>query len=115
VAFCPKCNHELPNGATECYVCGCDLTDTQETQWVVLGSIENKLYADFAKETLASYDIPAVVISKDGFFGDIGLPLRPFYNSQSAPFEISVPAAYRDEAIEILDMIIGDKWQRKES
>ncbi len=113
--FCPECNRELPEGVTECYYCGHDLTDAGGKDWVVLGTIENKLYADFAKETLDSYDIPAVVISKDGFFGDIGLPLRPFYNSKSAPFEISVQLAYREEAIEILNMTIGDKWHRKES
>jgi len=114
VVYCPKCKKELPADISECYFCGCDLTDAKEGDWVMLGAIENKLYADLAKEALASYHIPAVVISKDGFFGSIGLPLRPFYNSKSAPFEISVPAVYREEAIEILDMVVGDKWHRKE-
>ena len=114
MVYCPKCKKELPDGVTECFTCGCDLTDVKEGNWVVLGAVENKLYADFAKEALASNHIPAVVISKDGFFGDIGLPLRPFYNSKSAPFEISVPAVYSEEAIEILNMVVGDKWHRKE-
>ncbi|MEW5994424.1 MAG: hypothetical protein AB1744_08505 [Candidatus Zixiibacteriota bacterium] len=113
--FCPECNLELPDGATECYGCGCELTESDETDWVVIGGIEDKLYADFAKEALASYHIPAVVISKDGFFGNIGLTLRPFYSRQSAPFEISVPAEYREEAIEILNMVAGGKWREKET
>lgn len=115
MVFCPECKNELPDGTTECYICGHDLSDTQETDWVMLGAIDNKLYADFAKETLTSYGIPAVVISKDGFFGSIGLPLRPFYDSKSAPFEILVPVAYCKEAIEILDMTVGDKWHKKEN
>jgi hypothetical protein len=115
VVYCPKCKRELPNGVTECFVCGCDLTEAGESDWIVIGEIENKLYADFAKETLASCGIPAVIISNDGFFGSLGLPMRPFYNSQSAPFEISVPAVYCEEAIEILDMTVSDKWRRKES
>ncbi len=114
MVFCPKCKKELPAGVTECYACGHDLADAEDVDWVVLGAIENKMYADFAKEALESYHIPAVVISKDGFFGNIGLPLRPFYDSQSAPFEISVPAVYIEEAVEILNMVVGDKWRRKE-
>ncbi len=114
MVLCPKCNQELPNGVSECYKCGHELDESEKTDWVMLGTIENKLYADFAKETLASYNIPVVVISKDGFFGHIGLPLRPFYNSDSAPFEISVPAVYSEEAIEIMNAVLGSKWHRKE-
>jgi len=113
--FCPDCNKELPNDATECYVCGCDLTDVNKVDWVVLGTIENKLYADFAKEVLSSYNIPAVVLSKSGFFGNIGLPLYSFYKSQAATFEISVPSVYSSEAAEIMNMVAGDRWQRKEN
>jgi len=105
----------LPDGLTECYACGCDLSEDEDGTWVVLGSIESKLYADYARESLNAFGIPAVVLSKEGFFGSIGLPLRPFYGSASAPFEISVPAAYVEEAAEILDVIINNKWQRKES
>lgn len=115
MVYCPECKRELPNGVTECFVCGCDLSETGEGKWIVIGAIENKLYADFAKETLTSCGIPAVIISKDGFFGSIGLPLRPFYNSESAPFEISVLDLYCEEAMEILDMTVSDKWHRKES
>ena len=114
MVFCPKCNKELPAGVNECYFCGCDLSDAKEHDWVVLGAIENKLYADLAKEALASNHIPAVIISKDGFFGSIGLPLRPFYDSKSAPFEISVPAVHSEEAAEILEMVVGNKWRKKE-
>ncbi|HWR82747.1 MAG TPA: hypothetical protein VN285_05555 [Candidatus Deferrimicrobium sp.] len=115
MAFCPACHRELPEEVSECFACGCDLTDAAQTEWVVLGAIESKLYADFAREALSSYRIPAVIMSKDGFFGNIGLPLRPFYHAESAPFEISVPAACRDEAVEILNMTISGKWQRRES
>jgi hypothetical protein len=80
---------------------------------VVLGSIEDKLSADFARETLKDMNIPAVIISKSGFFGDIGLPLNPFYKPGEAMFEVSVPQGFEEEACDALDMTLGDKWQRK--
>jgi hypothetical protein len=114
MVYCPECNQELPDGLTECYACGCDLSEDEDTSWVVLGSIEDKLYADYAYESLKAFGIPALVLSKEGFFSSIGLRLCSFSYTYSAPFEILVPAVYEEEAVEILDMIINKKWRRKE-
>ncbi|MGH8015279.1 MAG: hypothetical protein ACREBV_03725, partial [Candidatus Zixiibacteriota bacterium] len=75
-----------------CYVCGSDLkADTAEVgDWTLVGIIDDKLHADLAVEALKSCKIPAVVLSKSGFFGNIGLFLNPFYTNASAAFEISV-------------------------
>ncbi|UCD65125.1 MAG: hypothetical protein JSW34_06765, partial [Candidatus Zixiibacteriota bacterium] len=70
--------------------------------------------ADFARETLAGSGIPTVIFSRSGFFGNIGLPLNPFYRPGHAAFEISVPEEFAQEAQELLDMTLGDKWQKKE-
>lgn len=112
--FCPVCKAELENGVTQCVVCGHEFNDSESSQWVVLGTIEDKISADFAKEALSSYEIPAVIISKSGFFGDIGLPLNPFYKPGSALFEVSVPEEHCEEAVDVLNMILGRKWRRKE-
>jgi hypothetical protein len=89
-----------------------DESDVEE--WVILGMIEDKLSADFAEETLKSYEIPSVVISRSGFFGDVGLPLNPIYSTKAPSYEIRVPAMHAEEAVGILDMTLGEKWQRKE-
>ena len=109
--FCPDCKTELEEGATSCHVCGWEM---DETDWIMLGVIKNKFSADLAKETLSSQGIPAVVFSKSGFFGDAGLPLYSFFKKGEALYEISVPVVYTEEAVEILDMTIGDNWHRKE-
>ncbi len=115
MALCPKCKHELSDDSGECCICGYEPPDEATDEWIVLGTLENKVFADMARETLVSSSIPAMLRCKNGFFGSIGLPLRPFYGSQAAPFEILVPAALQKEACEILDMTVGDKWQRKEN
>ena len=63
-------------------------------------------------KTFKSYNIPAVIISKSGFFGDIGLPLGTFYKPGVGLFEVSVPKEYVEETEDILNMILGEKWQR---
>lgn len=115
MALCPACKSEIDDEASSCYICGYEFDEERQTNWVVVGEIEDKLSADFGKEALASSDIPAVVISRSGFFGNVGLPLNPFYKAGSALFEISVPEELIEEASEILSMTLGEKWHRKES
>lgn len=80
----------------------------------MLGTIEERPFADLARETLKSQDIPAIVISRAGFFGNIGLPLNPIFGGgKPGVFEISVPLSFVKEAAELLDMTLGDKWQKE--
>jgi len=109
---------ELEGNPSHCYICGYQLKPSleseSESEWVILGTVENKMFADLAREALISSDIPAVVISKSGFFGNVGLTLVPFYRPQSATYEIRVPKIYITEATDLLDMTIGDKWPRED-
>lgn len=115
MAFCPVCKAELSGEVQTCYVCGNDpdKENDDDEEWLVLGIIEDKLHADLARETLKSCNIPAVVFSKSGFFGNIGLFLNPFYTNNSSAFEIQVPKDYVEEASDVLDSTLGEKWQRK--
>ena len=116
MVFCPKCEREWKEEFSQCPICGHELQEINDgiSQWTKHGYIEDKVSADFAVEVLKSYGIPAVVISKSGFFGQVGLPLNPIYSKESALFEISVPTSEVIEAAGILDMAIGKKWQRKD-
>jgi hypothetical protein len=81
----------------------------------MIGSIDDKLSADLARETLSSYNIPAVVISKSGFFGNSGLTLNPFYDHQRvATFTVSVPEQCAEEATDLLSVTIGSAWHPTE-
>lgn len=112
---CPNCHKEWADDVTSCPVCGTDLELADPNEWVLLGEIDNKLAADFARETLKSYKIPAIVLSRSGFFGDVGLTLTPFHNAGlSGAFEVSVPVEFVEDASGILDMAVGEAWHRKE-
>ena len=112
--FCPACKSELPKEADACPICNNELQNNEECKWVMIGAINDSISSDYAKETLQSNDIPVVIISESGFFGTAGLPLNPFYGTMEGMFEVSVPEESSKEATEILDMILGDSWIKKE-
>ncbi len=83
--------------------------------WVEIGSIDNRLMADLARETLESVGITAVVRSRDGFFGDAGLVFTPFFKQGGARYTIAVVASQKDEAEETLQMTLGDEFHQGEN
>ncbi len=101
---CPVCSHELE--ASE--------PGAKKTPWVLVGYIGDKMSADYAREVLISYEIPTVVISKSGFFGQAGLTLQSFYKPEAQLFEVSVPSDCIEEAVGVLNMVLGDQWRKKE-
>lgn len=81
---------------------------------MIIGAVQDQITADFAKETLKSQGVPAVISSLSGFFGSVGLSLYPFFDSKTPMIEISVPSVFYSEAVEVLDLVLGDRWQKKE-
>lgn len=113
--LCPICKKNWNENTTQCPICGHDLTaEDDKDEWIVLGDIDDRVSADLAKEALNSHGVPAVIFSRSGFFGNIGLPLHSFYKSGGGIFDIAVQSRFCEEANEILDFILGDQWHRKE-
>jgi len=110
--LCPGCNRELSDFASDCAVCGWELSQDQKTDWVKVGLVESQAFAEMGREALKQSEIPAVLISRSGMFGAAGLTLDPLITSGSGSFEISVPASQADEALSILEAVLGDSFQR---
>lgn len=113
---CPTCNYHPLSSSEDCPVCGFEAPESNEAEWVMLGTIDDSMSADFAREVFISYDIPAVVISKSGYFGQFGLFFHGFHSGQLQEFEVSVPMAHSIAASELLAMTVGSHWhERKEA
>lgn len=118
MSYCPKCNQEYAGELSNCPKCNADLNDgfddspkAANAEWVIIGHVRDQTTADYAKETLKSYDIPAVLFSESGFFGQAGLNLPSPSGKHKGTFQIRVPAELIEDAINIMNMILGDSWE----
>lgn len=114
--YCPQCKEDFEGDLTLCPKCGYEFereTDvSDEDRWVMVARILDKTSADYAKETLKSYNIPAVVISESGYFGQVGLNLPSYSGKGIGKFQVHVPGELREEAEDVLGMILGDDWEK---
>lgn len=88
-------------------------SEEKETEWVMLGTLDDRMTADMAQEMLQSENIPAVVISRSGMFGNIGLTLHDLYSGDARLFELSVPGHMVEDAADLLNATLGDHWKRR--
>jgi len=119
MTFCPECKKDFNSDLLSCPRCHPDLREGNETStdgvdkgWVVIGHVRDQTSADYARETLESYDVPAVVFSESGFFGQVGLNLLSPYGKHKGMFQIQVPSELVPDAINIMNMILGDSWEK---
>jgi len=78
----------------------------------MIARIFDRTSAEYAKETLTSYKIPAVIISESGFFGQAGLNLPSITGKGLGKFQVHIPSEFREDAENILTMILGDGWEK---
>jgi hypothetical protein len=116
--YCPRCKESFAGELTTCPKCSYDFdkngTDTDEHDWILIARIFDKTSADYAEETLKSYGVPAVILSESGFFGQVGLNLPSVSGKGYGKFQIHVPAIFRQEAEDVLNMILGEEWEHVE-
>ena len=112
--YCPKCDEHFEGDLTSCPKCSFEFSDDDVSGegWVMIARIFERTAAEFAKETLTSYKIPAVIISESGFFGQAGLNLPSITGKGIGKFQVHVPAEFREDAENILTMILGDGWEK---
>lgn len=87
----------------------------KEAKWLLIGKVDDPTSAGYVEETMKSYNIPCVIRSESGFFGQAGLNLPQAYGSRLGQFEVFVPSEFDKEAVDVLNMIMGDNWDRPEN
>ena len=89
--------------------------DESSEDWIIVGKVNDPAMAEYVKETFKSYDIPVVIFSESGFFGQAGLNLPSFYSKNIGQFRIHIRKEDTEEAVEILNMILGDSWVKTDN
>lgn len=118
--FCPKCKYVFQNGIGICPDCDEPLVEyslsgggaamAPDDSWMVVGGVVSHDQTRVAKGSLDSSNIPSMVLpSKFAAFGsaDSRPPVEP--NSPDEGSLIMVPREFHEEALAILEAVLGDE------
>jgi hypothetical protein len=119
VAFCPKCRYEYEVGILVCPDCNETLVDElppekiaavmPDDSWIVVGNVASGIKSEIARGSLDSNNIPSVILSST--FGAFGKGMD-FHSGLAGAHGggniIMVPRDYREEAVLILEAVLGE-------
>lgn len=118
--FCPKCKYVFQNGIGICPDCDEALVEyslsgqgaamAPDDSWMVVGGVVSHDQTRVAKGSLDSSNIPSMVLpSKFAAFGNVKLQAPSDTNSPDEGSLIMVPREFHEEALAILEAVLGDE------
>ena len=121
--FCPKCRYEYNPGVGGCPDCNEQLVaalpeepsgeeDEVYDDWVQIGRLTSTQYAEMLIEALHTKDIPAILHSGAGHFGETGQMGLSSFRPVGGGYSLWVPREFADEADQEAEVILGELWQK---
>ncbi|NMC44278.1 MAG: hypothetical protein GYA46_10205, partial [candidate division Zixibacteria bacterium] len=80
--------------------------------WIPLASLTSQQVAEMVMEGLRVKDIPAVIYSGVGYFGQAGAMGSSLYAPVGGAYTLLVPQEYIADADEEARLIVGDDWEK---
>ncbi|MEW5994425.1 MAG: hypothetical protein AB1744_08510 [Candidatus Zixiibacteriota bacterium] len=119
MSYCPQCRYEYEAGVLVCPDCNkplVDQLDAEETaavrpddSWAVVGRVASEMKAEMARGALDSNNIPSVMLSSTFNAYGKGMDFQSgITQSTSEGNVIMVPREYREEALLILEGVLGE-------
>lgn len=123
--FCPNCRYEYDAGVTECPDCEEELVPSlpepdDETidlegkydDWVELARLTSQPSVAMLIEALHDSEIPAVVLSGAGHFGQTGQMGSSSFRPVGGAYTILVPEDFVQEADQEATAILGEEYEK---
>jgi len=118
--FCPKCRYEYEPHIFTCPDCGEKLVvtlppveaenDSKYDNWVELVHLTSKMSAEMVLDVFRSKDIPVVILSEAGFFGQTGQMGPSSFQPIAGFYSVVVPEEFVEVAENEGEALLGDEW-----
>ena len=122
--FCPNCKYEYEASVTYCPDCELELVpsmpvpedetidaSTGYDDWVELARFTSQPSADMLLETLQTQNIPSVILSSAGHFGQTGQMGTDSFRPVGGGFTLMVPEDFVREADQEAMGVLGDEYK----
>lgn len=127
MSFCPKCRYEYNPEISVCPDCEETLvdllpektkTDAENSEiddqgyddWIKIGNLTSQAYATMINEGLKSKNIPVVILSGAGYFGQTGQMGISSILPAGGGYLVLVPEEFVEDAHNEAEIILGDDW-----
>lgn len=124
--FCPVCKYEYNVECSTCPDCEerlvAELPPESETSqevpedkykdWVPMARFNSDMTAEMVLETLRMNDVPAIIVSGAGHFGQTGQMGISLLQPVGGNYTLMIPHDRVAETDEICQAILGEEWQK---
>lgn len=119
MAYCPQCRYEYETEVMVCPDCNVTLVDSMpergaaamspDRSWVVMGQVASQMKSEMAKGSLDSNNIPSVILSAGMSGPQRGAnPAGSLFHGGAVGNVIMVPREFREDALIILEAVLGE-------
>ena len=122
--FCPKCRYEYKPEISVCPDCNeylvsslpekneeiSEIDNMGYDNWVRIGRLTSQAYANMINEGLHSKNIPVIILSGTGHFGQTGQMGTSSFRPIDGGFSVMVPEEFAVDANYEAEIILGDDW-----
>ncbi len=120
--FCPKCRYEYQASVKTCPDCNEPLVeflpadeqgdDERYKDWVQLARLTSQPSAEMLLEVLREKEIPSVILSGAGHFGQTGQMGPSSFRPIDGAFSLMVPRDFVVDADREGEAVLGEEWKR---
>ncbi len=110
ISTCPDCDERLVVSLPEKSVDNSEVDNLGYDNWVKIARLTSQAYANMINDGLKSKNIPIVILSSAGHFGQIGQMGASSFFPTSGGFIVLVPEEFVEDANNEAELILGDEW-----